>query len=130
MPILTIVDDKQNQIAKIDVETGTRLVNALEQVGILHLCGGNAKCTTCRVKFFEGEPEKHTSAEQELISKKIKTDLSIKGTRLSCQCKIDNDMTVMPIMTLSSTGKEKAGEKPSDIITPEPKWIEGHPIYL
>ncbi len=34
-----------------EVESGTRLVLALERNGvdILHRCGGNAKCTTCRV---------------------------------------------------------------------------------
>ena len=32
---------------------------AIEQdakVDILHACGGNARCTTCRVEFIEGEP--------------------------------------------------------------------------
>ena len=38
-----------------DVENGKRLVLAIEQdahVDVLHACGGNARCTTCRVEFI------------------------------------------------------------------------------
>src|SRR3982751_6152011 len=54
-----------------DVERGKRLVLAIEQdahVDILHACGGNARCTTCRVEFIAGEPERHTAAEQEKLT--------------------------------------------------------------
>ena len=33
---------------------------AIEQdakVDVLHACGGNARCTTCRVEFVDGEPD-------------------------------------------------------------------------
>ena len=48
-----------------DVAAGTRLVRAIEGNGvdILHRCGGNARCTTCRVEFAEGEPTTMTEAE-------------------------------------------------------------------
>jgi len=52
--------------APVQVETGKRLVLAIEQdagVDILHACGGNARCTTCRVEFVEGEPARMTAAE-------------------------------------------------------------------
>jgi ferredoxin len=41
-----------------DIPQGKRLVLAVEQSGvdILHACGGNARCTTCRVEFLSGEP--------------------------------------------------------------------------
>ena len=40
-----------------EVEAGKRLVLAIEGdagVDILHACGGQARCTTCRVEFVEG----------------------------------------------------------------------------
>src|SRR5688572_3099461 len=46
--------------ATVEVENGKRLVLAIEQdagVDILHACGGNARCTTCRVEFVSGEPQ-------------------------------------------------------------------------
>ena len=51
----------------VEVEDGKRLVLAIEQdagVDVLHACGGNARCTTCRVEFVSGEPERLTLAEK------------------------------------------------------------------
>ena len=48
-----------------DVEEGKRLVLAIEEdagVDILHRCGSYARCTTCRIEYLEGEPEKMTKA--------------------------------------------------------------------
>src|SRR5262245_65520087 len=50
-----------------EVESGKRLVLAIEQdaqVDILHACGGNARCTTCRIEFVSGEPSAMTKAEK------------------------------------------------------------------
>ena len=55
---------------------------AIEQdagVDILHACGGNARCTTCRVEFIDGEPSKMAAAEQERLAAK-----ELTGVRLSC----------------------------------------------
>ena len=55
----------------VDVADNKRLVLAIEQdakVDILHACGGNARCTTCRVEFIEGEPSAMTAAEKERLS--------------------------------------------------------------
>ena len=54
-------------VGTFDVATGKRLVLALiDEAGVdqLHACGGNSKCTTCRVEFVEGEPEMMTEAPQ------------------------------------------------------------------
>jgi ferredoxin len=51
----------------VDVESGKRLVLAIEQdagVDVLHACGGNARCTTCRVEFISGEPPRMSMAEK------------------------------------------------------------------
>ena len=62
MPKLTV-----EGAGTFDVPQGKRMVLALEQdAGIdqLHACGGRCRCTTCRVEFVEGEPEKMTEAEK------------------------------------------------------------------
>ena len=48
--------------APVEVVSGKRLVRAIEEdagVDVLHACGGNARCTTCRVEFIDGEPASH-----------------------------------------------------------------------
>ena len=47
-----------------------RLVRAIEGNGvdILHRGGGNARCTTCRVQFFAGEPDRMTVAEYDRLT--------------------------------------------------------------
>jgi len=115
MPTLTIED-----VGAFDVAAGTRLVNAIEDAGvnILHRCGGNARCTTCRVTFLAGEPEAMTAAESDRLK-----GLKEKGIRLSCQIRVDQDMTVRVLNTLESTGLDSAGNRPDDEITPEPEWL-------
>ena len=52
----------------VTVPSGKRLVLAIEQdakVDVLHACGGNARCTTCRVEFVDGEPTSMTAAERQ-----------------------------------------------------------------
>ena len=63
MPKLTV-----EGFSTVDVETGKRLVLAIEQdarVDILHACGGNARCTTCRVEFVSGEPPRMTLGRED-----------------------------------------------------------------
>lgn len=105
-----------------DVPADTRLVNAIEGNGvdILHRCGGFAKCTTCRVEYIAGEPERMTVAERDkLVEKEL-----LGQVRLSCQILCDHDMTVRPLMTLSSSGLTDPGATPELQITPAPEWIE------
>ena len=56
-----------------EVPTGKRLVLALtDEAGVdqLHACGGNARCTTCRVEFISGEPATMTPAEKNVLEAK------------------------------------------------------------
>jgi ferredoxin len=116
MPTLTIPG-----FPAIQAHEGERLVLALERggTGILHRCGGLARCTTCRVQFMAGEPESMTKAENLKLSEK---DLLGKA-RLACQITCDHDMTLLPLQTESSSGLE-AGQAPAEGIEPEPEWIE------
>jgi ferredoxin len=117
-------------MAKITIKDGisfeadakTRLVIALmdHDVDVLHRCGGNARCTTCRVTIYEGEPETMTIAEHDKLN-----DQNLLGqVRLSCQIYCDRNMTVEPLRTLANTGLDDAGPRPADQITPDPEWID------
>jgi ferredoxin len=106
-----------------DIEDGKRLVLAIEEdarVDILHRCGSYARCTTCRIEYLEGEPEKMTKAEVEVLESR---DL-LGQVRLSCQALCDHDMKVRVLMTVSSTGLDGPGPKPEPYITPEPEWVD------
>ena len=116
MPKLTV-----EGYGTVDVAEGKRLVLAIEQdakVDILHACGGNARCTTCRVEFIDGEPTTHTAAEQERL-----TARGLTGVRLSCQILCDHDMTVRAISRLEGSGRPDPGGTPLDTITPPPVWV-------
>ena len=80
MPRITYSDGKI-----VDGEEGQTVLQASIQNGIdhIHACGGNGRCTTCRVRIVNGhencpEPEKHE-----------RDALQMRGydpsTRLACQ---------------------------------------------
>ncbi len=116
MPKLTV-----EGYAPVDVPDGKRLVLAIEQdagVDVLHACGGNARCTTCRVEFVTGEPDQTTQAEQAVLSAR-----NVTGVRLSCQIVCDHDMTVRAVSRLEGSGRPDPGSTPSDAIAPPPTWV-------
>jgi ferredoxin len=113
MPKLTV-----DGVGEFDVPAGKRLVLALTDEAKqdqLHACGGNARCTTCRVEFVAGEPDKMTVAEKNVLTAK-----NVVGVRLSCQIPCDHDMTVKVISRLAGSGRANAGNRPLDTIQPEP----------
>ena len=116
MPKLTV-----DGYGTFDVPADKRLVLAIEQnakVDIMHACGGNARCTTCRVEFVAGEPSAMTVAEKQVLSAK-----GLSGVRLSCQMLCDHDMTVRAISRLEGTGRPDPGRTPDPVITPPPEWV-------
>jgi ferredoxin len=116
MPTLTV-----EGYGTFDVPDSKRLVLAIEQdakVDVMHACGGNARCTTCRVEFIDGEPTKMTAAE-----KAVREARGLTGVRLSCQILCDQDMTVRAISRLEGTGRPDPGGTPAETITPTPEWL-------
>lgn len=118
MPKLTV-----EGTGTFDVPEGKRLVLALaDEAGIdqLHACGGNARCTTCRVEFVHGEPEKMTAAERNVLAAR-----GLSGVRLSCQMTCTHDMTVRAISRLEGSGRKDCGPRPADDIHPQPvEWVD------
>ncbi|MDQ0220053.1 (2Fe-2S)-binding protein [Peribacillus cavernae] len=93
------------------VEKGIKLVLALEDngVNILHRCCGNAKCTTCRVEILSGEYQDVTNKEKNAFAEKGIED----NLRLSCQIRIDGDISVRPIMTVEQADMNP-GPRPAE----------------
>ncbi|PJF22114.1 MAG: (2Fe-2S)-binding protein [Phototrophicales bacterium] len=118
MPKITLNNGQQ-----FEVDNNKRLILALRENGvdILHRCGGYAKCTTCRVKIHEGEPEKMTVAEYERLSQ---SEGLLGDVRLSCQILCTHDMTVEPLFSLANSGMDSPGDLPTEEITPEAIWMD------
>ncbi|HLM56910.1 MAG TPA: 2Fe-2S iron-sulfur cluster-binding protein [Pyrinomonadaceae bacterium] len=96
----------------LEAEEGRKLVLALEDAGIdiLHRCGGNAKCTTCRVEVLEGDPGEINDAERERLARE--TGLA-ENVRLSCQIHVLGDLHVKVISQASVKGID-AGPRPAE----------------
>jgi ferredoxin len=110
-------------VGTFDVAEDKRLVLAIEEdagVDILHRYGSYAACTTCRIEYLKGEPEKMTRAEVWALESR---DL-LGQVRLSCQVLCEHDMKVRVLMTMSSTGLDYPGPKPELKITPPPEWVD------
>ncbi len=115
MPKLTV-----EGAGEFEVPEGKRLVLALTQdAGIdqLHACGGQARCTTCKVEFIAGEPEQMTVAEKNVLAAKGAT-----GVRLSCQIVCDHDMSVRAISRFAGSGRKDAGSPVAAEIQPPAEW--------
>ena len=96
MPIVHVED-----MGPVEVETGRRLVLGLEDAGvdILHRCGGNARCATCRVEVIAGKPTAITPWEEGRLSE-LKTRQPT--SRLACQIRVVDDLTVRVRRRLSA----------------------------
>lgn len=116
MPQLTV-----DGFGTFDIAQGKRLVLALkDEAGVdqLHACGGNCRCTTCRVEFVSGEPEMMTEAEKNKLAER-----GLSGVRLSCQIQVNADMHVKAISRLEGSGRPDPGSRPEPEIHPEPVWV-------
>jgi ferredoxin len=94
-----------------EIAEGQKLVLGLEDGGVdmLHRCGGNARCTTCRVEVIEGDAGPMNEAERAKLEEKGFLD----QFRLSCQVRVTGDLKVRPAMTAASSGLDP-GPRPVD----------------
>ncbi len=107
MPVVNVKD-----VGPIDVVEGRRLVLGIEDAGIdiLHRCGGNARCATCRVEVLAGTPTPVAEAEERRLS-----DLRNRKetTRLACQIRVLDELTVKVRRRLSDNPElGDAGPRP------------------
>ncbi len=108
MPTITAEGEKAFEVAE-----GKKLVLAIEDAGIdiLHRCGGNARCTTCRVELLTGDAGPMGEAEQGRLARE--EDLP-ENVRLSCQIRCETDLTVRVINHLHDTDLSDPGPRPVD----------------
>jgi ferredoxin len=97
---------------EFEAPQGKKLVLAIEDAGIdiLHRCGGNAKCTTCRVEVLAGDPGEMGELEKNRLA--VEAELAA-NVRLSCQIRINDDLKVHVINQASVRGID-AGPRPFD----------------
>lgn len=107
MPHVTVEDGP-----RFEIEVGKKLVLGIEDAGvdILHRCGGFARCTTCRVEVLEGDAGEMSEEEQTRLAREV--DLA-PNTRLSCQIRVQGDLTVRVLKRTSTTGLP-AGNRPEE----------------
>ncbi len=88
MPTVTVEGEKS-----FEAEAGKKLVLAIEDAGIdiLHRCGGNARCTTCRVQVVSGDPGPMSELERDRLAREASLGPDI---RLSCQIRVESDLTI------------------------------------
>ena len=96
----------------IEAPDGKKLVLVIEDAGIdiLHRCGGNARCTTCRVEVLAGDPGEMGEVERNRLA--MEAELA-DNVRLSCQIRVHDDLSVRVINQASVRGMD-AGPRPFD----------------
>ena len=108
MPKLTV-----EGVGEFAVPQGKRLVLALEDeahIDQLHACGGNARCTTCRVQVLSGDPAPMGELERTRLAREASLGPDI---RLSCQIRVESDLRVQVLNRASAQGLP-AGPRPAD----------------
>lgn len=107
MPMVTVDGEKEFEVA-----SGTKLVLAIEDAGIdiLHRCGGNARCTTCRVEVLNGDPGPMEELERERLARE---DSLAPNIRLSCQIRVQEDLWVNVLGRAAAQGVTP-GTRPAD----------------
>ncbi len=97
---------------RFEAKVNQKLVLALEDQGvdILHRCGGNARCTTCRVEIHEGNPLPAREDERAILTRK---GFDPKVFRLSCQIRVQGDLVVTPALTVETAGMD-VGPRPKE----------------
>jgi ferredoxin len=107
MSTVTVEGEKSFEVA-----SGTKLVLAIEDAGIdiMHRCGGNARCTTCRVQVMAGEPGPVGELEKARLEQEGALGPDI---RLSCQIRVEADLWVNVINRAAASGVAP-GTRPAD----------------
>jgi len=107
MPTVSVEGEKS-----FEVPTGTKLVLAIEDAGIdiMHRCGGNARCTTCRVQVLAGQPSPMAELERERLAREASLGPDI---RLSCQIRVESDLDVRVLNRAAASGVTP-GPRPAD----------------
>ena len=108
----TITAETASGTQPFEAPEGKKLVLAIEDAGIdiLHRCGGNARCTTCRVEILNGDPGEMAELERNRLA--METELA-DNIRLSCQIRLKDHLSIRVVNQASVRGMD-AGPRPFD----------------
>ena len=108
----TITAEIASGTQTFEAPTGKKLVLAIEDAGIdiLHRCGGNARCTTCRVEITSGDPGEMQELERNRLA--METGLP-DNVRLSCQVRVHDNLHLRVVNQARVRGMD-AGPRPED----------------
>src|SRR5437660_6682209 len=106
MPQITVEGEEP-----FEAPAGKRLVLCIEDAGIdiLHRCGGQALCTTCRVEVLQGDVPPISEVEIEALEEPE----MIEKYRLSCQIRVQSDLKVR-VANRSHLRRVPPGPRPVD----------------
>lgn len=77
---------------------GQTILEISRQAGIPHMsvCGGRARCSTCRTLIVDGSENLHEQTDAEIsLLKKLNAENSI---RLACQARVKGDVSLRPLV--------------------------------
>jgi uncharacterized 2Fe-2S/4Fe-4S cluster protein (DUF4445 family) len=94
----------------LSVALGTTILKAAHAGGVdvIATCGGRGRCTSCRVKFLAGLPPPPTIMDEVQLG----ADLVREGYRLSCQCVLQEPVTVQVAPPLEERSFQILGAGP------------------
>ncbi|MEJ8848606.1 2Fe-2S iron-sulfur cluster-binding protein [Variovorax rhizosphaerae] len=99
----------------VSVPRGWSVLEASRSFGIPHqaLCGGRARCTTCRVRVVEGASHCPDAKVDE--ARALHRLAGAKGTiRLACQLRPTGNVEVVPILSGARAGRPPVSQPSSD----------------
>ena len=99
MPTVTYTGINQ-QVEFNDPDSTLLECSMMNQIPHMHECGGNGRCTTCRVRVMDGGENlsRKTVLEQETAHLR-RWDPSI---RLACQCYVKGDVSIQRLVWTSA----------------------------
>jgi adenylate cyclase len=92
----------------VPILAGATVLETLRENGIAHasVCGGRARCTTCRIQVTKGLDRLPDAAGLE--AKALSRIGANPGMRLACQIRPTADITVMPLLAADATAADGA----------------------
>ena len=93
---------------RVPIPPGATVLETLRASGIPHasVCGGRARCTTCRVLVTKGLDR--LAAPSDLEAKALARIGATPGMRLACQIRPAADLAVMPLLTADASAADGA----------------------
>ena len=90
----------------VPILPGATVLETLRQNGIAHasVCGGRARCTTCRVMVTKGHDRLPAPAGLEAAA--LSRIEATPGLRLACQICPTHDVAVMPLLAVDATAAD------------------------